>query len=174
MRRILLIIMLPIILFTFTSCGESTVSKAQNYSNEFLEKLYTFQNIDKIIDEQAYQDMLMEFVESFKPYMTDKGYKSHVAAQDIFLTYYAAWANSCNISTDNIKTSLKKEYKEDKYYVYDYSLDIIAAPLSGGKEIKHSFIGEITIKQDKDKFLVEDYRIFDDQGWAKFIGSLQI
>lgn len=172
MKRIFLIISIPIIIFTLMSCSESSASKAQKFSNVYIEKLYTFKDTDKIIDEQANDNMMMEFVESFKSYMTEKGYNSLLGARELVLTYRAAWANNCNISASNIKTTLKKEYKEDKFYVMDYSLDIIATPLNGDKEIKIPITGEITIKEDDKNFLVENYKGFDDKEWQKFASNI--
>lgn len=168
MKRIFLIMIISIFLFSLMGCGDSPATKAQKFSKVFLEKLYTFKDTDKIIDEQSLDSVMMGFLEGFKPYMTEKTYNNLIASRELSLTYIAAWTNNCNISVSNIKTSLKKEYKEDKFYVMDYSLDIIATPLSGDKETKYPITGEITIKEDNKKFLVQDYRGFSDKEWQKF------
>jgi hypothetical protein len=168
MKRIFLLIIIPIFLFTLIGCGEKPASKAQDSSNKYLEKLFTFKDTDKIIDEQSKQKLMNEFIERFKPYMTENGYNNHIVIRDLFFTYNAAWANQCNISVSNIKTILDKENKEDNYYIFDYSLDITATPLNGDKETKYPVKGEITVKQDGRKFLIEDYNYTDAKEWEKF------
>lgn len=117
MKRIFLIMSISVILLALMGCGEKPASKALKSSDKFLEKLFTYNDTDKIIDEQSNKILMDQFIEGLKPYMTEKGYNNHVANRDLIFTYYAAYLNRCNISADNIKTSLRKEFKEDKYYI---------------------------------------------------------
>lgn len=172
MKRIFLILSISVILFTLTSCGEKPALKAQNISNKFLEKFFTFKDTDKIIDSQSMLILMKQFSESFKPYMTERGYNIHTANRDLLDAFCAASLNRCNISVSNIKTTFRREYKEFKYYVMDYSLDVIATPLSGDKETKFPITGEITVKQDGKKFLVQDYRYCDSREWISFFLNL--
>lgn len=171
MKKIFLFIIIPVFLFSLMGCGTKPVEKAQDYSNKYLEKLFTFKDTEKIIDEQSKQKLMDEFLESFKPYMTEKGYKRHIMNRDLCNTYNAAWANNCNISTSNIKTTLDREYKKDKYYIFDFSVEVTATPLSGGKETKFQVIGEVTVKQDGGGYLTEDYMYVDSKEWEEFVYS---
>lgn len=169
MKKIFLIVIIPVFLFALMGCGAKPSEKAQDSSNKYLEKLFTYKDADKIIDEQSRQKLMDEFIESLKPYMTERGYNRHILNRDLFDTYNAAWANQCNISVSNIKTTLDQEYKEDNYYIFDFSLDITATPLSGDKETMYPVKGEITVKQDSGKYLIEDYKYVDSKDWEKFV-----
>lgn len=157
MKRIFLCLLIPLFTFTILSgCNKDYSKEAQKFGKEFIQNIYTFKDTEKIIDSESKMNMAMSLMESIKPLMTERAYKTYIKNREILIPLEIAFKNRCTIEVENIELKETIKEKNKNIYYFNYCLLVKLIPLKENEESK-SFKqgGSIYIYRDKKGYKID-------------------
>lgn len=147
---------LLIILLALSGCGKDYSKEAKKFGEDFLKKVYTFEDTNKILDFESEYFAMQNSIDNIKPLMSDdaiKNYRYNITQMPIKV----ASVNASNLSIEKLELKQLKNEKDNNFYYFDYIMTVKLTPLDAGKETQTvDLSGKIFILHDKNDFKIDN------------------
>lgn len=175
MKRCFIFTIILLLLITFSSCNFLRESSPEGTAYEFIKSYFTFYDTEKIIDYETYEKLGNDFLSKFKPYMTDKVYRSFISSRDPYQIFDIAAKGRTTVEIRDIKLKLKKEYNEDNSLYYEFSGEIFINPLGEIRPTKQSanIAGEIMVTEHNNTFMITHFVMRGTVEWFDLIKNFE-
>lgn len=175
MKRYFIPILILLIIVFNSACSFTLKSNAEKTAYDFIKDYFTFYDTEKIIDYETYEELGVVFADRFKPYMTDKAYRSFVSNRDLYRIFDIAAKGRTVVEIRNIKLKLREQYKEDNSLYYEYSGEIFITPLGDITPEKQSanIVGEIMLTKQNNAFKVTHFIMRGTTEWFDLIKNFE-
>lgn len=144
------------ILLVLSGCEKDNLKEAKKFGENFLKKVYTFNDVNKITSIESRYIIAQNSIENIKPLMTEEAIKNN-RYTIVEMPIKVASANKSNLSVEKLELKQIRNEEDNNFYYFNYNMTIKLTPLESGKESQTvDLSGKLIIFHDNNGFKIDN------------------
>lgn len=156
-----------VIILILSGCEKDYSREAKKFGEDFLKKIYTFEDASKIIDRDSEFIIGQNRADSISPLLSDDENKKS-ADYIVLLPIQVASANRCNLSVEKLELEQSNNGDDHDLYFFDFKITVKLIPLDTNKKTQTvDLSGNILLLHNNKGFKVKHFTPGSSEEWYK-------